>query len=274
MVLMAMLSIGEFSRVTGLTIKTIRLYDEKGLLPPATVRDESGYRYYDAASVERARIIKQLRDLEFSLAEIAQILEAGSDEADIVSFLERHKHAIADKLEKYAQVHRALETVIRTEREAAMTTKQSFEVEEKTVPAMIVAGIRARGVYGDAGTRFGKLGRAVGRHIAGKALGLYYDTEYKEQDADFESCFPVRKADLAAEGVVVHPLEGGRCVTLVHRGPYSELGRSYQRVFEYIRTKKLAPKVPSREVYLKGPGMIFKGNPKKYLTEIQVFVEE
>src|SRR5690348_16394095 len=112
---MAMLSIGEFSRVTGLTIKTIRLYDEKGLLPPAVVRDETGYRYYDAASVERARVIKQLRDLEFSLAEIARILEAGNDEADIVSFLERQKDVIANKLERYAQVHRALETVIRTE---------------------------------------------------------------------------------------------------------------------------------------------------------------
>ena len=42
---MAMLSIGEFSRVTGLSIRTIRLYDEKGLLPPPVVRDASGYRY-------------------------------------------------------------------------------------------------------------------------------------------------------------------------------------------------------------------------------------
>ena len=60
----------------------------------------------------------------------------------------------------------------------------------------------------------------------------------------------------------------------MHRGPYAEIGRSYQRVLEYVRAKKLSPKVPSREVYIKGPGMIFKGNPKKYLTEIQVLVQE
>jgi len=268
-----MLSIGEFSRVTGLTIKTIRLYDEKGLLPPAVVRDESGYRYYDAPSVERARVIKQLRDLDFSLAEIAQILEAGADEADIVGFLERQKEVIAKKLERYTQVHRALETVIHTEKEAAMANQTTFQIEEKTVPEMLVAGIRAKGVYSDSGARFAKLGRAVGRHITGKALGLYYDTEYKEADADFESCFPVRKA-VANEGVNVHALPGGRCVTLLYRGPYSEIGRSYQRIFEYVREKKLTPKVPSREVYVKGPGMIFKGNPKNYLTEIQVLVEE
>ena len=59
-----------------------------------------------------------------------------------------------------------------------------------------------------------------------------------------------------ADGIVVHTLEGGRCVALMHQGPYAELGRSYQRVFEYIRAKQLKPKTPLREVYVKGPGMI------------------
>ncbi len=68
-------------------------------------------------------------------------------------------------------------------------------------------------------------------------------------------------------------LPGGRFVCLLHRGPYEELGRSYRKVFESIEAKGLKPAVPSREVYLKGPGMIFRGNPKKYLTEIQVPVE-
>ena len=86
-----MLSIGEFSRVTGLTVKTVRLYDERGILPPAVVSDDSGYRYYNAACVERARVIKQLRELDFSLAAIAEILATGKDEADILSFLERQR---------------------------------------------------------------------------------------------------------------------------------------------------------------------------------------
>jgi DNA-binding transcriptional MerR regulator len=270
---MAMLSIGELSRVTGLTIKTIRLYDEKGLLTPA-VREDSGYRFYDATSVERARVIKQLRELEFSLVEIAQMLETGSDEADIVSFLERQQEVIANKLERYEEIHRALNTVITTERQANMAAStRTFSVEDKTVPAILVAGIRGKGVYSDSSERFGKLGRVVGRHINGKPLGLYFDAEYKEQDADFESCFPIRKA-VSKDGIVVHELAGGRCISLVHRGPYAELGRSYQRVFEYIRANQLQSTTPSREVYLKGPGMIFKGNPKHYLTEIQVFVEE
>ncbi len=268
-----MLSIGEFSKVTSLTIKTIRLYDEKGLLPPAVVSDGSGYRYYDAASVERARIIQELRALDFSLADIAQILEAGEDEADIVSYLEKHVDEVARKLDRYQQIHRALETLIAKEREAAMAAQSGIApVEEKEVDRVLVAGIRGKGAYADSKARFSALGRAVGRFMNGKPLGLYYDTEYKEQDADFESCFPIRK-EVRPEGIDVRWLEGGRCVSTVHTGPYSDLGASYRRVFEYIREKNFKPKVPSREVYIKGPGMIFKGNPAKYVTEIQVFVE-
>lgn len=268
---MAMLSIGEFSRVTGLTIKTIRLYDDNGLLPPASVSEESGYRYYNAACVERARVVKALRELDFSLAEIGQILEAGGDEADIVSFLDRQKEAIARKLDRYAQVHRALEAVIDKERAAAMVTGPS-RIEEKTIEDMLVAGIRAKGVYSDAGPRLGKIARAAGRHIAGNAMGLYYDGEYKDQDADFESCFPIKQA-VQKEGVDVHTIPGGRAVCIMHVGPYDELGRSYQKLFEYMRDRKLEPQPPIREVYVKGPGMIFKGNPRKYVTEIQVLVQ-
>ena len=98
---------------------------------------------------------------------------------------------------------------------------------------------------------------------------LHHDTEYIEQDADFEACFPVRKAK-AVNGIAVREMSAVRCVTLVHRGPYDELGRSYEKVFSYIKSRHLEAEMPTREVYLKGPGMIFRGNPKNYLTEIQI----
>ena len=71
-----MFTIGQFSRITGLTVKTIRLYHEKDVLKPAWVDDETGYRYFDQADAERARVIRHLRDLEFPLAEIRELVEA------------------------------------------------------------------------------------------------------------------------------------------------------------------------------------------------------
>ena len=126
-----------------------------------------------------------------------------------------------------------------------------------------------KGKYGDCGAGFSRLGRIVGRHICGKALCLYYDGEYCEDDADFEPCVPIRK-QITVEGVSVRELPGGSCLSLVHRGPYDELGRSYGKILKQVNERKLNIALPTREVYLKGPGMIFRGNPKRYLTEIQL----
>ncbi|HEY6249898.1 MAG TPA: GyrI-like domain-containing protein, partial [Candidatus Angelobacter sp.] len=73
-------------------------------------------------------------------------------------------------------------------------------------------------------------------------------------------------------GLEIHELPGGKFVSLVHQGPYTELGKSYERLFAYLHAKGLQGQLPSREIYLKGPGMLFRGNPRKYLTEIQVRV--
>ena len=148
----------------------------------------------------------------------------------------------------------------------------SFEVQEKSVEPLLVAGIRMKGRYSECGQVFGRLFRAIGWGVAGKPMLLHYDTEYKEEDADFEPCVPLRKPK-KLDGAAVRQIPGGRCVSLVHKGPYDQLGPSYERILTYIKEKGYEIEGPTREVYIKGPGMIFRGNPKKYLTEIQMLVK-
>ena len=71
---MTLFSIGEFSRASGLTVKTLRFYHEKQLLVPAHIERETGYRNYDKQNLERARVIVALRGLGFGLDAIAAIL--------------------------------------------------------------------------------------------------------------------------------------------------------------------------------------------------------
>jgi effector-binding domain-containing protein len=59
-------------------------------------------------------------------------------------------------------------------------------------------------------------------------------------------------------------------LTLVHRGPYSQIGRTYEQLMRHAKAKGLTLVQPSREIYIKGPGMFFRGNPAKYLTEVQL----
>ena len=269
-----MFGIGEFSKITGLTIKTLRFYHEQGILQPTRVAGKNGYRYYSENKIETARIISQLRQFGFSIAEIKLLLAENEDEADIVEFLEQHKQKIAAKLRKYQQVNRSINQIIKKEKEARDTMKvANFEVESKTTDSILVAGIRMTGRYSDCGEGFAKIGKHFGRHICGKAFLLHYDSEYKDDDADFEACMPIRKGTPTDE-ISVRELPGGRCISLLHKGAYDDLGRSYAKIVSYANERDYRVELPTREIYVKGPGIIFKGNPSNYLTEIQLLFQE
>lgn len=269
-----MLSIGPFSQATSLSVKMLRFYHEKGILVPARVEVGTGYRYYDDASLERAHVISGLRALDFSIAQISEILASCDDEADILEHLERQKHTIAEQIRDRQNTLALLETVINTELEARRTMSETtFEVVEKTLEPILIAGVRMKGKYSDCGIGFKKIGKALGRYIAGKPFCLYYDGEYREDDADLEACMPLKR-EQQAEGVSVRELPGGRCLSLLHKGPYEEIGRSYEKILKAVEQRGYEVQLPTREVYLKGPGMIFRGNPKKYLTEIQIVLKD
>lgn len=263
-------SIGEFSRASGVPAKTLRFYHEKGLLVPAAIDPATGYRSYDHGSLERARVIVALRKLEFSLDEIGAILSKAEGDEDILDQLDRRKQEIAGEIVRRRSMIQVIDSIVRAERDQqAAALNSPHHVQESELGPLLVAGIRMTGRYEDCGKAFGKLARKLGRFVAGKAMCLYCDAEYREDDADFEPCFPVSKA-VTADGIACHELGPAHVIRLVHAGPYDQLHRSYARLLESAATRGLELDTPSREVYLKGPGMIFKGNPDKYLTEIQI----
>ena len=81
------------------------------------------------------------------------------------------------------------------------------------------------------------------------------------------------KGGQSKDGIEVRELPGGRCVSLLHKGPYEQLSRSYEQALAYVKQHGHKLVAPCREVYLKGPGIFFKGNPKTYLTELQLMIE-
>jgi len=265
-----MFTIGEFSRVTGLTVKTLRFYHEEGLLEPTCVDEGSGYRYYDASKIETARVISFLRSLEFPVAEIRELLRGS--EADLTAALERQRKVIEERMKNLRQVAQSLDQFLSSESEIKMLTAQrSLVCEEKTVEPVLIAAVRMQAPYPACGEGFAKIGKQFWNQICGPALLLCYDQEYKEI-ADFETCIPIKKGK-PVPGIDVRELPGGRCVSLLHKGPYPELSRSYAAIMSYCKEKNYEIAVPCREIYLKGPGMFFKGNPKNYLTELQMMIE-
>ena len=270
-----MYSIGEFSKIVSMPVKTIRYYHEQGLLVPAHVDAGTGYRLFDDANIEAARVIKTLRGLGFSIRDIASIIEKHDDDSDILGFLSSRRTEIMKEIKQLANAEKAIDTIIQNEeRVRRMASESKYEVEIQEVPSVLIAGVRMQGRYSDCGAAFKKLGRSVGRYISGKAMMLCYDAEFKENDADFEPCMPIRQPKKELEGIAVRDLPGGKFATLLHVGPYDSLGRSYAKLLAYLKEHGYQQQTPSREVYLKGPGMIFKGNPGKYLTEIQMRIDQ
>jgi DNA-binding transcriptional MerR regulator len=84
------ISIGEFARRSRLSLKALRLYDERGVLVPSRVDQASGYRYYDIAQLDQARLVVMMRELQLPLAAIKQLLAC--DPADAATRIEEHWH--------------------------------------------------------------------------------------------------------------------------------------------------------------------------------------
>jgi DNA-binding transcriptional MerR regulator len=82
------ISIGEFARRSRLSLKALRLYDERGVLVPARVDQASGYGYYDTAQLDKARLVVMLRQLQLPLAAVKELLAC--DPADAAARIADH----------------------------------------------------------------------------------------------------------------------------------------------------------------------------------------
>ncbi|HBS05455.1 MAG TPA: MerR family transcriptional regulator [Leptospiraceae bacterium] len=263
-----MYSIGQFSLISRLSVRTLRKYHEIGLLVPDYVDEDSGYRYYKPAAIERAQVIVGLRDLDFSLKDINTILaECGEDE-DILDRLIEQKKSINQELQRIQSIEAGLERTIALVRERQKLPEESGEIEIKEIPQIPVALLYETGAWADIGAVFSRVGRKAGRYIGGPALSLCFDGEYRDE-ASYAAGF-ILKSAREIKGLKCETLPRIRCLSVIHTGPYDTIGISYERILSRIQEQKLSWKTPTREIYLRGPGMIFRGNPKKYRTEIQI----
>ena len=186
-----MFTIGEFSKITGLTVKTLRFYHEQGLLVPSHIDEQTGYRYYHDRQTDTARVISELRALEFPLAEIAELLRNYHDDSDIVGHLEQQQQKLATQAEHYRQVEKRLNQIIQHQREVKTIMKtESFEVEEKQIEPLRIAGVRMKGKYSDCGAGLSTIGRRLGATSAAPASCCITTTNTKQTTPISKPAFP------------------------------------------------------------------------------------
>ncbi|MFF5013637.1 MerR family transcriptional regulator [Streptomyces sp. NPDC001165] len=267
-----LLTIGAFAARARLSAKALRLYDRLGLLAPAHVDEASGYRYYRADQVERARLVALLRQLDMPLARIAEVVGArGTAAADLLA-------AYWADVETRVAGQRTLAEYLRgrlSGRSSEMYDK--FVVETVDVPARVVI-TETRHTLADelpawisaSLDRLLKAAQECGG-VAGEPFVVYHSEVSMESDGPAESCVPVADEAAARAWVEAHGRAGATRVRVepAARLAYTRIAKAqvahpqilaaFEAVEQWLAGEGLEMAGPCREVYFAdwdtaGPG--------------------
>ncbi|MEV6595446.1 MerR family transcriptional regulator [Actinoplanes sp. NPDC051346] len=248
------LTIGEFGRRAGLSIKALRLYDVSGLLPPADVDPVSGYRRYAADQLARARRISLLRQLDMPLSVVAEVLSGTDEEA-----AERLDRWWAGQ-EQDMQVRRGTMSWFREHLLAPAPPGPGYAVGLRGVDATKVASIRydtdQQGLL--AAIRRG-VDQVAAQLDAGGALRtaehwvIYHGFVTPDNEAPIEVCVPFTGPCEPAGDIVirVEPAHTEAYATVTRDDCcYPQILRAYAAVDAYVTERSLITTAASREIYL------------------------
>jgi effector-binding domain-containing protein len=271
-----MIKIGEFSKLSQVSIKTLRYYDEMNLLKPIEVEKSNGYRYYSASQLPRLYRILALKDLGLSLEQVAQVLNEGVSPEQLrgmlrLKYAELQQHLAAEQA-RLQRVEVWLNTITQ---EGAMS---DYNVVIKQIEPQLVASIRdTLPAYPAISRLFDELHGYLARYstdsLAGPATAIWHDHEYKTCDIDAESVIPLKRALPAGERVKVYELPAALVASVVHKGSFNTCSQAYSAIGRWIETNGYRIVGPNREIYLYCTQPV-RPDDETYVTEIQFPVEK
>lgn len=264
-----MYQIGLFSKMNYVTTKTLRHYDEIGLLKPEYVDKFSGYRYYTSEQIPRLNRIIALKQMGLSLSQIQSIID---EPLSIETFLKLKENELKDKiLEAENQLSQVKNYIKRVRGEMSM----KYNPVIKSLPEVIVASMRfiaqSYDVYFDIIPKMGEEMKKAGAICASPeyCFNIYHDGEYKETNIDVEVCEAVVDYCENSDLVKYKKIEKvDKAVCVIHKGPYSTLRDAYTFAYEWIKDNGFQLIDNPRESYI--DGIWNKENEAEWLTEIQI----
>lgn len=266
-----MFRIGEFSALTRISVKTLRYYDETGLLPPAHVDSVTGYRYYSAQQLPRLHRILVLKDLGFSLDEISKSLDG-------IAPHELREMVAARRTEQELRVREEQERLARLETQIKFMEQESTmsaDVVIKNVnPEWIVSVRETITNYPSVGALYPKVfAQAGGTCASGLPIAIWHDMEHKEKDVDAEAGF-LLKQPLEKHGTAnLYELPAATVASYMHKGAYNRLDQAYQNVLLWVEENHYRIAGPFRELYHYCSQPV-RQDDESYVTELQIPVEK
>ncbi|WP_256794883.1 MerR family transcriptional regulator [Terrabacter sp. Ter38] len=256
-----MLSIGDFARLAGVSVRMLRHYDALGLLRPARVDPHSGYRSYTTGQLDRVNRLVALKDLGFSLEDCGRLLGDDLPVEQLRGMLRLRRAELAEQIEadraRLEQVERRLRMI---EKERTMSPSVVLDpYTEQDLPALRVVQRSSRVADGQqvgevVGPLFGQVDEAVrAGHLtpSGPSIGHYtMDGDSMVAAAAYPVGPEVGEAQASAAGLELADLPAEpRALVTTLRGPLSAIGEAWQTLSREVEARGLSFAGPCREIY-------------------------
>lgn len=267
-----MYRIGQFSKLTKTTVKTLRYYDEIGLLKPEFTDEENGYRYYTTSQLFSLHRIISLRQLGLSLNETISIISGDN----AVNVLEGRRAELIGQLQETESQLSRIDYILSENKEDFIMNYQAIV---KELPECIIYSKKLKlDSFNDYFEAIPKIGEEVTK--ANPSLKcttpeycfvVYLDGEYRDKDINIEYCEAVEKMGKETDGITFKKIKKQKAVCVLHKGSYKDLSKAYTFIFSYIEKNGYTPADNPRESYI--DGIWNKENENDWLTEIEVPIE-
>jgi len=255
-----MLAIGEFSRLTHLSVRTLRRYHDADLLVPATVDDATGYRYYSADQIPTAQVIHRLRELDVPLPDVRRILRS-SDPGTRSALVADHLRRLESELDRTRAAVVSLRRLLQPE-------PAPVHVELRAVAATSVAAVEEDVELDDVLSWYSgamaELDAAL-TEPTGAPGGLYDNSLFEGGQGHVLVYRPTAQPPRRGR---VHPvtLPAVELAVATHVGGHDDIDVTYGQVGAWLVANALAVAGPIRETYLIGPRDT--ADPSAWRTEI------
>lgn len=272
-----LLSIGEFSKICEVSKKTLRYYDEIGLIKPDEINPDSGYRYYSIKQLKTMLFINRLKFYQFSLEEIKGILESDKNESEEKLYLNlnRKKREIQEKVSSFEYILKQINNdIINLEKGIPiMSYYENIGVQLVNTEPMNILYTRKMMTINDYisgyGTYFDRMYERIASQkltLAGKPMTMYHSTEFDPAGNDTEFALPIKEV---VEGTRCLP--GGLCAKSVLKGSYMELRSVYVKLNEWVKSEGYEIVKPPYEIYVVNPTQV--ALPEDLVTEVYFSVK-
>ena len=261
-----MLKIGDFSRLSRVSIRMLRYYDETGLLKPDKVDDVTGYRYYKEEQLLKMSKINALKDMGFGINAIAEILKS-SNSKEIEQIFQIQKAQLLEEAEVINHRIQFLDTALARLRKDEI---MKYDCVIKQMPERYVASVRkVIPKYEEEGRLWHILfseTAASGMVPCGPAMAKLHDKEYKESDVDVEVQIEVKGRYENTENVRFVTEPEMTVASATFKGSYDQFSDVYASLAAWVLENGYEFTGPMMDVYHVSPNET--RNPDEFVTEI------